>query len=195
MHLSQNPRIPPWSNIQLGQKNGREAFAELGRSFVAIDMANLAYMLKKGARNGQNELDYQQFLTWLVAGRSLTSARIYTGLDTSKPEIRAFFARLASFGYEVLVVQGKTYKDGTKKRPNADVMIVTDLLSRVGEYDEATLVSGDGDFAYPVRELLRMGKRVRIISTRDHLARALRESGADVCYLDQELDALLMTKM
>jgi len=109
--------------------------------------------------------------------------------------IDSFFRRLESFGYQVVEAGGKTYRDGTKKRPDADAMIITDLLSLIESYDEATLVSGDGDFTYPVQRLLEIGKRVRVVSTRSHLAHSLKESGAEIVYLEGKLPELLMSRV
>ncbi|MBI2871959.1 MAG: NYN domain-containing protein [Chloroflexi bacterium] len=154
-------------------------------------MANLAHMLAPVRGQGY-ELDYGAFRTWLTRGRQHVSLRVYTGLPVDKREIRAFLRRLQLFGFEIVHLRGKTYKDGSVKRPNADTAMITDLVREAPTYDEAVLVSGDGDFEYPVRALLAMGKRVQVVSTREHLARDLRESGADITFLDKELPRLLM---
>ena len=55
----------------------------------------------------------------------------------------------------------KTFPDGTKKA-NLDVEIAVDMLSLVGNYDTAILVSGDEDFAYAINVIAYKGVRVEI---------------------------------
>ena len=183
--------LRPW---HVHHHDGGSKSQEQPRAFLAIDMANLAHMLDEVRRRGK-DLDYRKLIDWLAEGRHLTNAKVYTGLDSNKQVINSFLGRLKTFGYEVVEVRGKTYQDGSTKRPNADTMIITDILSMIGSYDEATLVSGDGDFAYPVEILLRMGKQVRVVSTRHPLAQALRESGAEIVYLESKLPELLMSRV
>lgn len=181
--------------LRRGQSGRAEPSAPVGspRTFIAVDMANLAHMLGS-VRDKGLDMDYAKLLAWLSQDRTLVMARVYSGLDPDIPSVGGFLRRLQALGYEVLQIQGKTYRDGSVKQPNADSFIITDLLLAADTYDEATLVSGDGDFAYMVKGLLELGKKVRVVSTRSHLAQSLRESGATVEYLEPHLPNLTMMR-
>lgn len=95
-------------------------------------------------------------------------------------------------GYEVVQVRSKRYRDGTIEKADLDIKIVTDLFTKFDEYDEAILVSGDGDFTDTVQQLMERGKRMKVVSMRSRLAQELRESGAD--FLENILPQLLMDR-
>ena len=64
---------------------------------------------------------------------------------------------------------------------------MTDLFTHFPDYDEAILVSGDGDFTDTVQQLMKRGKKVRVVSMRNRLAQELRECGAQIVYLEDIL--------
>ncbi|MBI4282973.1 MAG: NYN domain-containing protein [Chloroflexi bacterium] len=153
------------------------------RRAVFIDEANVAKGLGLLREKGFS-LDYSKLLKWLTLGTILTGAYIYVGLDPRKPQIQGWYAKLHTLGYTVNVVEGKQYADGSTKEPNADLPMACDLLLKMEEYDTAVLVSGDGDFYPAVKALMERGKGVRIVAFRSQMAQVLRESGADVFFLE-----------
>ncbi len=159
------------------ERNGCE------RRAIFIDEANVAKGLGFLREKGFN-LDYSNLLRWLTVGTTLAGAYIYIGLDPGKPGVQGWLARLRSLGYEVIVVKGKRYADGSTKEPNADLPMACDILLKMDEYDTAVLVSGDGDFFPAVRALLERGKGVRAVAFRNQMAQVLRESGAEVFFLE-----------
>ena len=68
-------------------------------------------------------------------------------------------------GYRVITKELVQLPDGSKKA-NLDVEIAVDMLSLVGCYDTAVLVSGDGDLAYAVDAVSYRGIRVEVVSLR-----------------------------
>jgi uncharacterized LabA/DUF88 family protein len=68
-------------------------------------------------------------------------------------------------GYRVIAKNLVQFADGSKKA-NLDIEIVVDMLSLVGSYDTAVLLSGDGDLAYAVNALSYRGVRVELVSLR-----------------------------
>ena len=163
------------------------------RSMLFIDEPNVARSLGHVRSQGK-DLDYKKLKEYFSAQRPLAGAFFYTGYKESQIGMRGFFSRLKSFGYEVVLVRSKRYRNGTVKNADTDIKIVTDLFTKFNQYDEAVLVSGDGDFADAVQQLMMHGKRVKVVSMRGRLAQELRESGADVIFLENILPQLLMDR-
>ena len=51
-------------------------------------------------------------------------------------------------------------------KANLDVEIAVDLMSLVGSYDTAVIVSGDGDLAYAADAVSYRGARIEVVSLR-----------------------------
>lgn len=59
---------------------------------------------------------------------------------------------------------------GSKNKGNVDTEMGYDLAEYKSRYDHIVLMSGDGDFAHPIKMLMQQGKTVLITSTRGHIS-------------------------
>lgn len=157
------------------------------------DEPNLARSLGEVRAQGK-DLDYAKLRSYFAASAPLRGALVYTGYAESQVGMREFFRKLNGLGYEVVLVRSKRFRDGSVKNADPDIKIITDMFTKLAEYDEAVLVSGDGDFADTVQHLMRIGKRVKVVSMRSRMAQDLRECGAEVLFLDAILPGLLMDR-
>ncbi|PHK28677.1 hypothetical protein VF12_32375, partial [Nostoc linckia z15] len=84
-------------------------------------------------------------------------------------------------GYRVVAKDLVVSPDNFKKS-NLNVEIAVDMITLAPYYDTAVLVSGDGDLAYAVNAVSRMGVRVEVVS----LQTTTSESLIDVadCFID-----------
>jgi uncharacterized LabA/DUF88 family protein len=132
-----------------------------GRVAIFIDGSNLFYAaLQLGV-----EIDYSKLLYRLTAGARLLRAFFYTGVDRTNEKQQGFLLWMRRNGYRVIAKDLVQLPDGSKKA-NLDVEIAVDLMSLVGFYDTAVLVSGDGDLAYAVDAVSYRGARVEVVSLR-----------------------------
>ncbi|MEN9216380.1 MAG: NYN domain-containing protein [Gloeomargarita sp. HHBFW_bins_162] len=132
-----------------------------GRLAIFIDGSNLFYAaLQLGI-----EIDYTKLLCYLTAGSRLLRAFFYTGVDPTNEKQQGFLLWMRRNGYRVVYKELVQLPDGSKKA-NLDVEIAVDMLSLVGAYDTAILVSGDGDLAYAVDAVSYRGVRVEVVSLR-----------------------------
>lgn len=67
-------------------------------------------------------------------------------------------------------------------KANFDVEMVVDMFNTAHHYDEAIILSGDGDFESAVESLRSRGKRIVVISTEGMIARELKN--ASDSYID-----------
>ncbi|MCC6744859.1 MAG: NYN domain-containing protein [Acidobacteria bacterium] len=128
-----------------------------GRVAIFIDGNNLFH----AARSAGVEIDYAKLLNFLRGESPLLRAFFYTGVDERAERQQGFLLWMRRNGYRVVQKELKTFSDGTKKA-NLDVEIAVDMLSLVGNYDTAILVSGDEDFAYAINVIAYKGVRVEI---------------------------------
>ncbi len=148
-----------------------------GRVAIFIDGSNLFYAaLQLGL-----EIDYTKLLSRLTAGSRLLRSFFYTGVDRTNEKQQGFLLWMRRNGYRVIAKDLVQLPDGSKKA-NLDVEIAIDMMTLVGSYDTAVLVSGDGDLAYAVDAVSYQGARVEIVSLRSMTSDSLINV-AD-CYID-----------
>ena len=156
------------SNSHLNQSSdseilfSTEQFLEnRGRVAIFIDGSNLFYAaLQLGI-----EIDYAKLLSRLTGGSRLLRSFFYTGVDRNNEKQQGFLLWMRRNGYRVISKDLVQLPDGSKKA-NLDVEIAVDMMSLVGSYDTAILVSGDGDLAYAVNAVSYRGVRVEVVSLR-----------------------------
>ncbi|TSC53080.1 MAG: hypothetical protein LiPW16_490 [Microgenomates group bacterium LiPW_16] len=123
-----------------------------------------------GLRKNNQDFDFEKMLKFLLGPGKLITARYYTGLKFS-PQVQPFFNKLEEFGY---VIIQSTENPVTGKVAPVDHQLLSDLCLLKDSYEIANVVSGDGDFAYPIEKLTRdFGKRINIIAARHNMSTRL----------------------
>ena len=132
-----------------------------GRVAIFIDGSNLFYAaLQLGI-----EINYTKLLSCLTAGSRLLRPYFYSGVDSNNDKQQSFLLWMRRNGYRVIAKELIEFPDGSKKA-DLDVEITVDMMSLIGCYDTAVLVSGDGDLAYAANAVSYRGVRVEIVSLR-----------------------------
>ena len=152
-----------------------------GRVAIFIDGSNLFYAaLQLGI-----EIDYSKLLCRLTAGSRLLRSFFYTGVEPTNEKQQSFLLWMRRHGYRVVAKELIQFIDGSKKA-DLDVEIAVDMISLVGCYDTAILVSGDGDLTYAVEAVSYRGVRVEVVSLRS----MTNDSLIDIADLYIDLDTL-----
>ncbi|WP_341526932.1 NYN domain-containing protein [Nostoc sp. UHCC 0302] len=148
-----------------------------GRVAIFIDGLNLFQTaLQLGI-----EIDYVKLLCRLTNGSRLLRAFFYTGVDSSNEKQQGFLLWMRRHGYRVVTKDLVLLSENLKKS-NLNVEIAVDMLNLAPYYNTAVLVSGDGDLAYAVNAVSRMGVRVEVVSLRTMTSESLIDV-AD-CFID-----------
>ncbi len=129
------------------------------RAVIFIDGANLFY----AAAQLGIEIDYTKLLRYLAGNSRLLRAFFYTGVDRDNERQQGFLLWMRRNGYRVITKDLVQRPDGSKKA-NLDIEIAVDMMTLVGHYDTAVLVSGDGDLAYAVNAISYRGVQVEVMS-------------------------------
>lgn len=161
--------------MKLNQINWKK----FGRIIIFIDAANIIYSCKDLGW----KIAYKRLQKYFQQNADLVDIYFYSGREPDNAKQEGFLAMLSRKGFKLRVKQVKTRRDKTQKS-DVDVDLAVDMLLLTEQYDTAVLMSGDGDYQAAVDAVQAKGKRVIVISTRDHIARELIESADLFLWLD-----------
>ena len=117
---------------------------------------NYAYIDGANLHQGMNalgfELDYKKFRVWLKDKFEITTAYIFLG---NIPKYKRLYAYLQEAGY-ILIFKEVIYDNNRKAKGNCDADLVLKVTQDFykNNYDNALLVSSDGDYSAMVSFLL-----------------------------------------
>lgn len=155
-------------------------------NFAYIDGSNL----HKGVKELGWHLDYKKFRTWLRDKYGVTKAYMFLGFI---PNNTRLYRDLQNWGYTL--VFKPTIPDGRgETKGNCDAEMVLQTVSDLYEdnYDNAIIVTGDGDFACLVTFLQEKGRLETLISPHRKKASVLlrRALSGNIVFLDEMQERL-----
>ena len=131
------------------------------RLAIFVDGANMDI----GSKAAGIRINYQKFRAFLGGTRPVVFANYYNSKSGDPAEI-AFYFRVEKAGFKLILGPRKVPGQSQKE---IDVQIAVDMVSGAFTdlFDNALLVTGDGDLAPAVRKLLTMQKEVEVASFDD----------------------------
>ena len=151
------------------------------RAAIFIDGSNLYHSLLENCR--RFDLDFSAFIRKLCDGRPLFRAYYYNILQDPERKAQAyqeqqkFLASLYNTPYLEVRLGSSKMRGETTVEKGVDIMMATDLLQFAWNdlYDDAILVSGDGDFAYALQTVKNIGKYTEVAAFDSNLAPELSQ--------------------
>ena len=143
------------------------------KTYAFVDASNIIY----GARAEGWLIDQKKLIEYLRRKFKVSKAFFYYGKDSKSQKKEKFLKKLEEFGYILRVKEVKRY--GTKFKANCDVDLTMDMLLKVREYNQAVVLSGDGDFAPLLSYLISKKKEIIVISSPKRTAKEIRSIVAD----------------
>lgn len=119
-------------------------------NFAFIDGQNL----NKSIQNQGWSLDYKEFRNYLDQKYGVKKAYMFIGMVNTNQQL---YSALQDFGYHLVFKPTLATKQGDVKG-NVDAEMVLYALTQINQYDQAVIVSGDGDFYTLVQYLKSQGK-------------------------------------
>ena len=153
----------------------------LPRVAIFIDGSNLYHSLDENCK--RTDVDFAALIAKLGKGRPQLRTYYYNVLRDQDRNPQAyqdqqkFLSALHNTPYlEVRLGTSKMRGDIAVEK-GVDIMLATDLLRLAWDnlYDEAVVVSGDGDFAYAVQATKDMGKHVEVAAFTANLSAELAQ--------------------
>jgi len=160
------------------------------KNIAYIDAANL----HKGIKNQEWDLDYTRFRVWLREKHGVQTAYLFIGLI---PKYKDLYTSLQQAGY-VLVFKETTVDASGIPKGNCDADLVLRAVVDVFETDfqQAVIVSSDGDYAVLIKFLLERKKLKIVLSphTKDKCSILLKRTGTPITYLNEVRTLIGMRK-
>ncbi|MBI2631098.1 NYN domain-containing protein [Candidatus Nomurabacteria bacterium] len=132
------------------------------------------------------ELDYKKFRVWLTDKFSITRAYIFLG---NIPKYSNLYAHLQECGY-TLIFKEVVYDGEGKAKGNCDADLVLKTVQEHYEngYDNAVIVSSDGDYASLIIFLMSKNKLKAILSPANEkkCSVLLKRTGAKISYINNQ---------
>ena len=125
------------------------------KNFAFIDSQNVNLRI----RNAGWKLDFSRFRIYLSEKYAVEKAFLFLGYVEGNQDI---YTRLQEEGFILVFKPTLKYKDGTVKG-NCDAELVLQAMIEFGNYDNAVLVTGDGDFHCLATYLLKENKLEKIL--------------------------------
>lgn len=154
------------------------------KNYAFIDGSNL----HKGVSELGWELDYYRFRRWLKDKYNVTNAYLFIGFI---PKYKNLYTHLQEAGF-ILVYKQVTYDGIGEVKGNCDAALVLKAVSYFYErkYDEAILISSDGDYAELVEFLKEKDALRVVVSPSNKCSYLLRRQNIPLLYLDTQRSKL-----
>jgi uncharacterized LabA/DUF88 family protein len=154
-HTPQSKAIKPMhkgmkKNIGVGVNSSQSKYSPKRPNFAFIDGQNL----NKSIQSQGWSLDYKAFREYLDTHYGVKKAYMFIGMVNTNQQL---YSALQDFGYHLVFKPTLATKQGELKG-NVDAEMVLYALTQINQYDQAVIVSGDGDFYTLVQYLKSQGK-------------------------------------
>jgi uncharacterized LabA/DUF88 family protein len=148
-------------------------------------MSNYAFIdsqnLNLAVREQGWELDFKRFRTYLQDKYGVTKAFIFIGYLATNESL---YTALQKYGYIVIFKPTLKLADG-KVKGNIDAELVLHAMIEYSNYEQAVIVTGDGDFHCLVDHLRKQGKLKKlIVPDRYHFSSLLRKFSPDMAFMN-----------
>lgn len=137
-------------------------------NYAFIDGQNL-YL---GIQKLRWKLDYERFRVYLSEKYHVQRAFMFMGFVPKNQKLYTF---LQSIGYILIFKPILELKDGTVKG-NVDAELVLQAMIEYSNYDQALLITGDGDFYCLVKYLVDNQKLIKVLAPSPHSCSSLLKS-------------------
>jgi uncharacterized LabA/DUF88 family protein len=134
-------------------------------NFAFIDSQNLNLSIQQLGW----KLDFYRFRRYLKDKYNVTRAIIFVGFMEENKDL---YEHLSKVGYDMIYKPTLSYKDGTTKG-NVDTDLVLHAMIEWNNYDQAVIVSGDGDFYGLVEYMINHEKLAKLVIPNQHHYSAL----------------------
>jgi|SRR5579885_671755 len=142
------------------------------KTYAFIDASNIIY----GARTEGWFIDQKKLFDYLKRKFETSKVFFYFGKDDNNKKQGKFLKKLEKFGYTLRVKQIKRY--GKRQKANCDVDLTLDMLVLMKEYDQAIVLTGDGDFLPLFEYLRKQKKKITILAFPKSTAKELKKFAA-----------------
>lgn len=150
-------------------------------NYAFIDSQNL----NLGLRSMGWKVDYKKFRLYLKNKYNVAKAFIFIGLV---PNNQQLYTELQSSGFILVFKPTVRYFENGKEtvKGNVDAELVLHAAAiEFGNYDQAVIVSGDGDFSCLIQYLQDKGKLLKLLTPNGKYSKLLSNFDTNIVRLDK----------
>lgn len=162
-------------------------------TFAFIDASNVIY----GTKAAGWAIDLKKLYEYLKKRYGVNRAYYYAGCDPKNAKQVKLLSYLRSWGYIPRIKELRYYQrqDGRlEAKANCDVDMTFDMMRYLGEYSQAIILTGDGDFKVVIEFLIKQGRAVKIIANPKNTAQRLKRMAGgnftDINKLKEEIELI-----
>jgi len=141
---------------------------------IYIDLNNIK-------SNGGDKMQYDVLIEYALRnGGYVNSMNVYMSkpINHETDKENDFKKIIKRIGYNIVYADTKIFEQENDQKPiikqNADVMIATDMMNHQDNIDRYLILTGDGDFSYTIKQLIKNGKYVEVVAF-SNVSRDLKE--------------------
>lgn len=146
------------------------------KNYAFIDSQNLNLSI----RDQGWKLDFKRFRKYMEDKYGVVKAFVFIGYV---PTQQSLYKALQEYGYVIVFKPTLTLAEG-KVKGNVDAELVLHAMIEYQNYEQAVIVTGDGDFHCLVEYLKKQGKLLRLLIPNRHKYSALlRAYAPDMAFI------------
>lgn len=186
MTLAKNPKT---QNTKSKKPAHTKAKTPTQNNYAFIDGNNL-YL---GAKSQKTKLDYRKLRLYLKNKLHVSKAFLFIGYDKANEPLYSTFQ---DYGYELVFKPVVFYTENGKRqmKGNVDAELVLHAAAiEYKNYDQAVIISGDGDFACLLRFLQENNKLANVITPTKRYSKLLHPFLPNIIQLSAIKDKIRLT--
>ena len=146
------------------------------KNYAFIDSQNLNLAVKEQGW----KLDFKRFRKYLQDKYGITKAFLFIGYVADQ---QSMYTALQEYGY-VLIFKPTLPLSGGRVKGNVNAELVLHAMIEFPNYNQAVIVTGDGDFHCLVEHLKKHSKLCRLlIPNKEKYSALLRRFGGDMAFI------------
>lgn len=144
------------------------------KTYAFIDASNIIY----GTRDEGWKVDLKRLYKYLKERYSCQKIYYFGGYDKKNVKQQAFYEKLKTFGYELILKPVKIYRQeggGVIRKANCDVDLTFYTMRDKDEFGKGIFLTGDGDFYILLDYLCKIKKEIIVIANGKRTAKEIRQ--------------------
>lgn len=144
------------------------------KTYAFVDASNIIY----GTRDEGWKVDFRKLFKYLNERYKCKKIYYFAGYDKGNLKQQAFYKKLKSFGYELILKPVKIYRQdggGAIRKANCDVDLTFYAMRDTGKFSRGIFLTGNGDFYILLDYLNGIKKEIIVIANGKRTAREIRQ--------------------
>lgn len=144
-------------------------------TFAFIDASNIIY---RGTDKNPWKIDLKKLIKYLKERFNTKRVLYYAGVENTNQAQLGLYKKMKVWGYEMKLNKVKYFvneKGEWYSKADVDARMVFEMMKYFNHYDQAVVLTGDGDFYWALEYLIQKRKRIWLIASPSKTAKELKQ--------------------